>query len=51
MSNLTRKDMLTDKVVVHLNVRGSCVENGVLRELDASEVVEVDRRRIRHLLL
>ena len=44
--DFTRKDTFTDKVVVHLNVLGSCVEDGVLRELDAAEVVAVDRRRI-----
>ena len=38
--------MLKDEMVVHLNVLGLCVENGVLRELDAAEVVAVDRRRI-----
>ena len=47
----TRKDTFTDKMVVHLNVLGSCVENGVLCELDAVEVVVVDRFRIQHLLL
>ena len=40
-----------DKVVVHLNVLGPGVEDGVLRELDAAEVVAVDHRRIEHLLL
>ena len=49
--NFTRKDTLTNKMVVHLNVFSPGVENGVLRELDAAEVVVVDRRRIRHLLL
>ena len=49
--DFTRKDMLTDKMVVHLNVLGPCVENGVLRELDAVEVDAVDRLQIRHLLL
>ena len=49
--DITRKDTLTDKVVVHLNVLGPCVEDGVLRELDDAEVVAVDRRRIGHLLL
>ena len=49
--DFTKKDTLTDKVVVHLNVLGPCVANGVLRELDAAEFVTVHRRRIRHLLL
>ena len=43
--------MLMDKMVVHLNVLSPCVENGVLRELDAAQVVAVDRRRIKNLLL
>ena len=38
-------------MIVHLNVFGPCVENGVLRKLDAAEVVAVDRRPIGHLLL
>ena len=49
--DFTRKDTLTDKMVVHLNMLGPCVKNGVFRELDTAEVVVVDRRRIRHLLL
>ena len=49
--DFTRKDMLTDKMVVHLNVLGPCLENGVLRELAAAEVVVVDRRWIGLLLL
>ena len=49
--DFTRKDTLLDEMIVHLDVLCSCVENGVLRELDAAEVVAVDRRRIRHLLL
>ena len=49
--HFTGKDTTTDKMIVHLNVLGPCVENGVLRELDAAEVVAVDRRRIGHLLL
>ena len=47
----TREDVLADKMVVHLNVLSLGVEDGVLRDLDAAEVVAVDRRRIRHLLL
>ena len=49
--DFTRKDTLSDKMIVHLNVLGLCMENGVLRELDVAEVVLVDRRRIGHLLL
>ena len=49
--DFTREDTLTDKMVVHLNVLSPCLENGFLREMDAAEVVLVDRRRIGHLLL
>ena len=49
--DFTRKDTFTNKMVVHLNVLSPCVENEVLRELDAAEVVAVDRHWIRHLLL
>ena len=49
--DFTRKDTLTDEMIVHLNVLGLCEENRVLRELDAVEAVTVDRRRIGHLLL
>ena len=41
-----RKDTLMDKMIVHLNVLGPCMENRVFRELDAAEVVAVNRRRI-----
>ena len=44
--DFTRKDMLTDEMVVYLNVLGQCVENGGFRELDAVEVVALDRHRI-----
>ena len=40
--DFTRKDTLTNEMVVHLNVLGLCMENGVLRELDAAEVVGLD---------
>ena len=49
--DFTIKDTLTDKMIVHLNVLGPGVEDGVLRELDVVEVVAVDRRRIGDLLL
>ena len=42
------KDTLADKVVVHLNVLGSGMEDGVLCKLDVVEVVAVDRRQIRY---
>ena len=38
-------------MIVHLNVLSPGVEDGVLRELDATEIVAIDRRRIGHLLL
>ena len=41
-----RENKLADEVVMHLNVLGPGVENGILRELDAAEAVAVDRRRI-----
>ena len=40
-----------DKVVVHLDVLSSGVEDGIFRKMDAAEVVEVDRCPIRHLHL
>ena len=43
--------MLTEKMVVHLNMLSLGVEDGVLRELDAAEVFAIDHRRIGHLLL
>ena len=49
--DFTRENTLADKMVVHLDVLSPCVEDGVLRELDAVEVVVVDHRRIGHLLL
>ena len=49
--DFSRKNTLTEKVVVHLNVLSPGVEDGVLRKLDAAEVVTVDRCRIRHLHL
>ena len=49
--DFTRNDTLTDKMLLHLNVLGPCVENEVLRELDVVEVVALDCRRIGHLLL
>ena len=42
---------MTEKMIVHLNVLSLGMEDGVLRELDVAEVVTVDRRQIRHLLL
>ena len=49
--DFTREDTLTNKVIVHLNVLSPCVEYRVLHELDAVEVVAVDRCRIGHLHL
>ena len=36
-------------MIVHLNVLGPSVEDGVLRKLDVVEVVTVDRPPIGHL--
>ena len=41
--------MLTDKVVVHLNVLSPGMEDGIFRKLDVAEVVVVDRRWTRNL--
>ena len=49
--DFTRKEMLVEKMVVHLNVLGPGVENGVLHKLDVVEVVTVAHRRIGHLHL
>jgi hypothetical protein len=38
-------------MIVHLDVLRPCVKNKVLRELNAAEVVTIDHRRIRHLLM
>ena len=46
-----REDMLTDKVIVHLNVLGPGMEDRVLHYVDVDEVVVVDHRQIRHLHL
>ena len=43
--------MLSDKMVVHLNVLSLGVEDGVLHKLDIAEVVTIDRCRIGHLHL
>ena len=40
-----------DKMIVHLNVLGLGVEYRVLCKLDITEVVAIDRCRIRHLNL
>ena len=49
--DFTREDTLADKVVVHLNVLSSGVEDGVLHKLDIAEVVGIDRRRIERIHL
>ena len=51
--DFTRKDTFADKMIVHLNVLGPSVEDGVLRKLDVVEVVAVDRcrsRSFRHIV-
>ena len=49
--DITGEYTLTDKMIVHLNVLSSGVEDRVLRKLDVAEVVTVDCHRIRHLHL
>jgi hypothetical protein len=49
--DFTRKDTLTDEVIMHFNVLRPCVEDWILCKLDAAEFVGIDLRRIRHLLL
>jgi hypothetical protein len=49
--DFSRKDTLTDEVIMHFDVLRPCVEDWILRKLDAAEVVGIDHRRIRHLLL
>jgi hypothetical protein len=49
--DFTGKDTLPNEMVVHFDVLCPCVKNGVLRKLDAAEVVAVDHRQIRHLLM
>jgi hypothetical protein len=49
--DLTRKDTLMDKMVMHLQVLCPCVEDTVPRKLDAAEVVRIDHCQIRHLLM
>ena len=40
------QNMLLDEVIVHFDVLGPSVEDGVLGELDTIEVVTIDRCRI-----
>ena len=49
--DFTSEDTLTDKTIMHLNVLSPGVEYGVLRKVDAAEVVAIDHCRIRHLYL
>jgi hypothetical protein len=49
--DFTGEDTLPDEMVVHLDVLHPCVKYGVFRELNAAEVVTLDHRRIRHLLM
>ena len=41
--DFTRKDLLMDKMVVHLNLLGPSVEYGVFRKVDTVEVVAINR--------
>ena len=45
------KGLLADKIIVHLNMLGPGVDDGVLHKLDVVEVGIVNRRRIGHLYL
>jgi hypothetical protein len=49
--DFTGKDSLPDEMIVHIDVLRLCVKNWVFRELNAPEVVAVDQRRIKHLLM
>jgi hypothetical protein len=40
-----------DEMIVHFDVLHPCVKNRVFRELNAAEVVAIDHRQIRHLLM
>jgi hypothetical protein len=49
--DFTGEDTLLDEMIVHFDMLRPCLKNRVFRELNAVEVVEVDHRRIRHLLM
>jgi hypothetical protein len=49
--HFTGENTLPDEMIMHLNVLRPCVKNKVFRELNAAEVVAVDYRRFRHLLM
>jgi hypothetical protein len=49
--DLTGKDSLPDEMIVHFDVLGPRMKNWVFRELNTAEVVAIDHRRIRHLLM
>jgi hypothetical protein len=45
------KDSLPDGMILHSDVLCPCIKNRVFRELNTAEVVAIDLRRIRHLLM
>jgi hypothetical protein len=49
--DLPGKDSLLDEMIVHFDVLCPRMKNRVFRELNAGEVVAIDLRRIRHLLM
>jgi hypothetical protein len=49
--DFTGKDSLPNEMIVHFYVLRPCVKNRVFRELNAAEVVTMDHRQIRHLLM
>jgi hypothetical protein len=49
--DFTGEDTLPDEMIVHFDLLCLCVKNGVFRELNAAEVVTMDHRWIRHLLM
>jgi hypothetical protein len=49
--DFTGEDSLLDKMIVHFDVLSPCVKNRVFCELDAAEVVAINHRQIRHLLM
>jgi hypothetical protein len=49
--DLPGKESLPDEMIVHFNVLCPRKKNKVFRELNAAEVVAIDLRRIRHLLM
>ena len=49
--DIPSQDTFSDEMIVQLNVLSPAVEDGVLRNLDAAEVIAVYCHRLRHLHL